>query len=95
MWHSCFGHLHTVSLLLVWLLGSWAIKNPAYIAVSRVGKSIDPMISPAYQEPFGIIGSLMFTQSAREAVAEHPACDVGFTTYPEILREGRREPYRC
>ncbi len=48
----------------VYFSRSWATKNPAYVAVSRVGKSMDPMIaSPAYPKPIGVIGRLMFTQT--------------------------------
>src|SRR6516164_10510998 len=58
-----------------------AIKNPASVAVSRVGKSLDPMIAlPAYQKPIGVVRRLMFGQAARQAPAEHPAGDLGFTT---------------
>ena len=43
---------------------AWVIKNPASIAVSRVEKSLDPMIAlPAYQKPIGVIPGLMFTQT--------------------------------
>ena len=46
---------------------SWATKNPASVAVSRVEESLDPMIAlPAYQKPIGVAipGPMQF-QSCR------------------------------
>ncbi len=74
---------------------SRAIKNPACVAASRVGNVLDPTIaSPACPRPvWVIITGPAQSRPRRQAPAEHPAGDLGFTTRRSSERP--RRPHRC